>query len=305
MSDKHDNNWHELDDTLADGPSPADVPEEAREWLAGQRVIHGLLRALHTADASAREARIGSVMESIDRHATAGHRRHWVAVALAASVLATIAIWFALPPSLPTAEAAMARAVDQLARNVDRHYHVRLSTAGRWRPERVYNEFDLIARPGMRFLIEGRFKFGELRTAGGRVGSDGETIWLEAKNGRNRRSGPLADREEFLEGLGDILDLGYIDLHSLVEKLPSGFNMRVVDRSTDSDGRQQLHIKAQRRRTPGAIKVRNAELTVDELTGMVKRIDAEVFVVGGGLRHVVVEYRGQPEPGSVDYSRPW
>lgn len=309
MSNEHDNsncsNWHELDDTLADGPSPADVPEEAREWLAEQRVMHGLLRAVHTADASAREARVASVMESIDRRAAVGFRRHWLTVALAASVMATIGIWFALPSSLPTAEAAMARAVDQLARNLDRHYHVRLSTAGRRRSERVYNEFDLIARPGMRFLIEGRFKFGKLRLAGGRVGCDGETIWLEDKNGRNRRSGRLVDREELLEGLGDILDIGYLDLHSLVEKLPAGFIMRVVDRSTDSEGRQQLHIKAWRRRTAGAIKVRKAELIVDELTGMVKSIDAEVFVVGSGLRHVVVEYRGQPEPDSVDYSRPW
>jgi len=318
MASERDNNldrdpradqWHELDDTLADGPSPADVPEDAREWLAEQRVMHGLLRASHTADSSAREARIAAVLESIDRHDAASGRRHWLAVALAASVLATIGIWFALPPSLPTADAAMARAVDQLARNVDRHYHVRLSMGGRGparrRPERVYNDFDLIARPGMNFLIEGRFRFGDVVMPNGRLGCDGETLWLEPKHGRNRRSGPVADREKLLEGLGDILDVGYLDLHSLVEKLPAGFNMRVVDRSVDSDGRQLLHIKAGRRRRGGPIKVRRVELVVDEATGMIKKLDAHVFMGRGGPRHVVIEYRGQPEPGSVDYSRPW
>lgn len=45
MSTEHDDNldgaprdgadkWRELDDTLADGPSPAEVPEDARDWLA-------------------------------------------------------------------------------------------------------------------------------------------------------------------------------------------------------------------------------------------------------------------------------
>ena len=29
----NDSRWHEVDDTLADGPSPANVPEEARKWL--------------------------------------------------------------------------------------------------------------------------------------------------------------------------------------------------------------------------------------------------------------------------------
>lgn len=198
----------------------------------------------------------------------------------------------------------MAKAVDQLARNVDRHYHVTVSMAGRRRPQRVFNEFDLMARPGKKFLIEGRFRFGDLFMPNGRVGCDGETIWVEPKNGR-RRSGPVSEREQLLEGLGDILDDGYLDLHSLVENLPDGFFMRVVDRSVDSDGRNLLHIKAGRRRKAGPIRLRRVQLVVDEDTGMIRRLEAGMFMGRGGPKNVVVEYRGQPEPGSVDYSRPW
>jgi hypothetical protein len=297
--------WHELDDTVADGPSPAEVPDEAREWLAEQRTMHGLLRALNTADASARESRVESVLARIDDHDSRAHRRHWFAVAAAALVLATAGMWFASPPSLPTAEAAMARVADQLSLNVDRKFHVKLSTTGRMRQERVFHEFDLTVRPGMRFLIQGRFAFAGLRIGDGRIGCDGETVWIQPSSRRHRRSGPLADRERLLEGLGDILDTGYLDLHSLVGKLPGNYDLRVVDRSEDAQGRQLLHIKAHRRARSGAFRVRSAELTVDELTGIVTHLDAQVRLTTGGMRRVLVDYLGQPAAGEVDYSRPW
>jgi hypothetical protein len=300
-----DSKWHELDDTIADGPSPAEVPEEAREWLAEQRTMHGLLRAVNTADASARESRVESVLARIDAHDTRAHRRHWFAVAAAALVLATVGMWFASPASLPTAEAAMARVADQLSLNVDRKFHVKLSTASRKRPERVFHEFELTVRPGMRFLIEGRFAFAGLRIAAGRIGCDGETVWIHPSSRRHRRSGPLADRERLLEGFGDILDTGYLDLHSLIGKLPGNFDLRVVARSQDEQGRQLLHIKAHRRSRSGLFRVRSAELTVDELTGIVTHLDAQVRLEAGSMRHVLIDYLGQPGVGEVDYSRPW
>ena len=84
-----DSQWSELDDTVADGPSPVEVPEEAREWIAEQRVMHGLLRAVNTADASARESRIESVLAHIDVYNARAHQRHWFAVAAAALLFAT------------------------------------------------------------------------------------------------------------------------------------------------------------------------------------------------------------------------
>src|SRR5690606_30240617 len=298
------------DDTLADGPSPVEVPAESRQWLVEQRTMHGLLRALNTADATARESRIESVLASMDAHGARAQRRHWFAVAAAALVMATLGIWLASPPSLPTAEAAMARAVNQLALNVDRKFHVKLSTAGRMRPEKVFNEFDLTVQPGMRFLIDGRFAFAGMRGIEGRIGCDGETFWIEPKHGRNRRSGRLADREQLLEGLGDIFDrdifdVGYLDLHALVGQLPGEFHLRVVARSEDELGNQQLHIEARRRTLRGAFRLRSAELIVDELTGMVTHLDAHVRAASGSMRHVLIDYLGQPLQGAVDYSRPW
>jgi hypothetical protein len=298
--------WGELDDTVADGPSPVEVPEEAREWIAEQRTMHGLLRAVNTADASARESRIESVLGHIDAYDVRAHRRHWFAVAAAALLLATVGVWFALPQSLPTAEAAMARVADQLSLDVDRKFHVKLSTAGRKRPERVFHEYKLTVRPGMRFLIEGRFAFAGLRITDGLIGCDGETVWIQrSSSGRHRRSGPLADREQLLEGLGDILDTGYLDLHYLIGRLPGNFDLRVVDRSVDEQGQPLLHIKAHRRSRSGLLRVHSAELTVNELTGIVTHLDAQVRLETGGVRHVLIDYLGQPAVGEVDYSRPW
>ena len=300
-----DSKWRELDDTLADGPSPADVPVEARPWLAEQRTMHGLLRALNTADATAREARIESVLARIDAQSAGLHRRHWWLVAAAAMLLATIGIWLGSPPSLPTAEAAVARAADQLSRNVDRQFRVKLSTAGRLRPEKVFHEFDMTVQPGMRFLIDGRFAFAGHKVMEGRIGSDGETIWIETADGRTRRSGRLADREQLLAGLGDILDIGYLDLHELIEKMPGEFDMRLVGHSEGADGSRQLHIKARRRPGSGIFRLRSAELIVDELTGMVTHMDAQMRLPVGGMRHVLIDYVGQPAQGAVSYARPW
>jgi hypothetical protein len=297
--------WHDLDDTLADGPSPASIPDEARPWLAEQRIMHGLLRALNTADATAREARIESVMQRMEAQTAQAHRRHWLLVSVAAMLLATFAVWFVLPPALPTAEAAMARAVDELARNVDRKFHVKLSTAGRLRPEKVFHEFDLTVQPGMRFLIDGRFAFAGFKAAEGRIGCDGETVWVETKNGRFRRSGLLADREQLLAGLGDILDIAYLDLHAFTEKLPGEFDMHLVGHSDGPSGNRQLHIKARRRAGRGAFRLRQAELIVDELTGMVTHFDAQLRLPTGGMRHVLIDYLGVPSEGIVKYSRPW
>ena len=57
--------WRDFDDTLADGAEPAndvEVPTESKSWLADQRFLHGLLRAMNTQDAAAREARIDAIL---------------------------------------------------------------------------------------------------------------------------------------------------------------------------------------------------------------------------------------------------
>lgn len=317
--------FSELDDTLADGPSPIDlpahgsdpaVPDGVREWLAEQRLVHGLLRVLNSNDAAAREGRIVAILERIDAGQGQTTRRHWWLVSAAALLLASLGVWFALPPALPTAEAAMARAVDELQQPLDRRFRVLVQREGfddDEDQEQLLSEFALTTRPGTRFLIEcvrGRLRFGGRPFGNGRVGCDGETLWIDPRNPMLRRSVPLADREQILEGFGDLLDAGYLDVHDLVARLPQQFRLRVVGRLVGDDGRRLLRIVARRLRVAEALRVRSAELLVDEATGMVIRIDARLLVRGLGRRHVEVEYLGVvggdgANGGPVDYSRPW
>lgn len=304
--------FSELDDTLEDPRAPgpradAEVPAEAREWLADQRTVHGLLRALHTADAAAREDRVANVLAGIDAHAAQGQRRHWFAVAAAALVLGALGLWSVLPATLPTAEAAMARATDELARAVDRRFHLRLTIEGP-RSSRVRHEFELVTRPGMRFLVDGSFTFRGVRVAEGRIGCDGETIWIESEGGDFQRSAPFARKEQLVarSELVEFLDVGCLDVHGLVAKLPANYRTRVVERLVDERGASLLRIEAtvdgERR---GFMKLQRAELLVDEETGMVTRLEALIGGAGLRQRRLVMESMGAAPAGSVDYSRPW
>ena len=270
MNERHDPEaWSDLDDTLADGPSPASVPEEAKAWLGDQRFMHGLLRALHTADAAARESRIAALLERIDRESVVEPRRRWLTVAAVALLLACLGVWFALPASLPTAEAAMGRAVAQLARDVDRRFRLEMIASDATGKEQTRNEFSLVTRPGMRFRSEGKLAFGPMQFGEIRVGCDGEELWAVSANGILRRAVPLAERERLMRVLGDTLDLGYLDVHDLVRKLPDDFDLRVIGREQDAAGCSQLRIEATRRQTAARGRFRSAWLVCDEVTGMV------------------------------------
>ena len=300
-----DEDWAELDDTLADGPAPAEVPAEAREWLAQQRTMHGLLRALHTADAASREGRVATILERIERDDLRQTRRRWSIVGVAAAALACFGVLWSLPESLPTAEAAMARTATELARDTDRQFQLDVIGHDRDGLETVHHRFNLVTRPGMQFCIDGEFKFKGFRVGEARVGCDGQQIWVLPANGRNRRSGPLSDRQRLLRGLGDVLDDGYLDMQQLVRKLPDDFDVRVAGRETDANGRSLLRITASRERINPVVKLRQVEMLVDEQSGMVIRLEGMVEFFGGAMRQVVLDYVGEVAPGSVDYRRPW
>lgn len=298
--------WRQFDDTLADGPAAAEVPDDAKRWLGEQRLMHGLLRALHTADAAAREGRIDQLLRRIDaeRAAAAAPRRHWAFVSLAALLLATIAVWFALPERLPTADAAVSRAVAELARDVDRRFHLTMTATDRNGREQLRNEVALVARPGKRFRIDGKLAFGGLQFGELRIGCDGTELWVLPANGAFRRAVPIAERERLMKGFGDFLDLGYVDVHELVEKLPADFDLRVVAREVGDDGRPQLRIEATRRSgAKGTLK--SAWILCDEASGMVTRIEAEGEAGAGFDRRISLRYLGEEAPGLVDYRRPW
>jgi hypothetical protein len=123
-------------------------------------------------------------------------------------------------------------------------------------------------------------------------------------NEANRVAGPLSERERLLKGLGDVLDVGYLDLHDLVRKVPDDCDVRVVGRELGPDGRERLRIEAQRKSTL-FLRTRRATLWVDEASGMVTQLDAEVRFLGGAVRRLVIDYAGEAPAGSVDYRRPW
>jgi hypothetical protein len=297
--------WRELDDTLADAPSTADVPDDAKAWLADQRTMHGLLRALHTGDAAAREGRIEALLARIDAQALPTGRR-WGLVALAAALLACVGLWLSLPASLPTAEAAMQRVVSELGRDVARRFRLQIETTDAKVKGPLRQDFALVTRPGGRFRVDGKLSLGTLQFGEFRLGCDGQETWVTGGNGLLRRAVPLAERDRLQQTLGDALDLGYLDVHDLVRRLPQDSELRVVGREQDAAGRSVLRIEASRKRPLARARLGKSELLVDEATGMVVRLSAEVDFARAGIhRSVLLEYLGEEPPGLVDFGRPW
>jgi hypothetical protein len=285
--------WRDFDDTLADGPSPADVPPEAKSWIAEQRLMHGLLRALHTADAPAREGRIATLLERIDRDARLAPRRQWVRVLAAALVLACVGVWFVLPESLPTAHAAVERAVRELARDVDRRFRIEALGGGQSGAEGV-----VVTRPGNHFRFDGKIAWLQ-RMIEAHCGCDGQEFWWKDATGMFRGAFPFAERErQRFPLLGGALDLGYLDVHNLLQKLTADFDVKVTEREKDANGESRLRLEAKRRGASGQPRV--VRLQCDEETGMVTRI--EIDSDAGRLRFV---YLGEEPADLVDYRRPW
>ena len=295
-----DESFRELDDTLQDGPAPASVPDAAKPWLAEQRLMHGLLRALHTADAAARESRIDGVMERID--ADAAPTRRWFHVAAAALMFGIVGVFFLLPSRLPTAEAAMGRAVAELARDVDRRFAIELVMAAA-NGKAMTTQFSLVTRPGGSFRISGKIALGPIQSNEITLGSDGSNLWMTSANGMLQREVPVAERERLLRGF-DFLDLGYLDLHSLVRRLPDDCDVKVVDRSRGADGRSTLRLEATRKAN-ARVAMRAVHLWCDEASGMVTRIEADTEDKRGNTRSFRAAYVVEEPPGSIEYTRPW
>jgi hypothetical protein len=302
--------WRELDDTLADGPAPADVPAPARAWLADQRAMHGLLRALHTQDAAAREARVEAILERIDGGAGTGAgvgepRGRWLIVTAAALLLACAGVWLALPASLPTAAAAVQRVAHELARDVARRFQVTVSRVGGRGKEVSEHRFALVVRPGGKFRVDGRVAFGGMQFGEFTAGSDGRELWVLGGNGMLRQAVPVEEREGLERRFGDVVDLGYLDVHDLVRRLPADFELAVVGRERSADGRDVLRIACTRKQTSPRAKLTHAWLLCDEATGMITRLEAEAEFAGGGVRRLSMEYLGEEPSELAAFTRPW
>lgn len=297
--------WRDLDDTLADGPSPVEVPDAAKAWLSDQRFVHGLLRALHTADAAAREGRIEAILARIDAERVAEPRRRWFGVAVAAALLAALGIWALSPRGLPTAEAAVARAVAELARDVARRFHVAVVGTDARGVSMQHHEFELLAQSEGRFRVTGRFGFGGFQSGEMTVGCDGSEFWLTSANGQFRHAVPVADRERLLQGFGEVFEFASLDLHDLVRRLPDDFELTVAGRETDAAGRSLLRIEAVRKRSPLRARQNAVWLLCDERTGMVARMEVEFEFARGASRRLSIEHRGDQPAAAAAFARPW
>ena len=296
--------WRELDDTLADGPAPMAVPPDAKAWLAEQRFVHGLLRALHSPDVAAREGRVAAILGAIDRERLRSPRRHWFAVAAAALLMACTVVWLSLPQSVPTAVAAVERAVAELSRDVVREYRLEVRHDGDETRPAMQHEFELLTRPGGRFLLQGRLAFGTMQFGELRIGADGTEVWLTGGNGMLRHAVPMQERERLMQQFGNVLDVGYFDLHDLVRRMPADCELQVVGSEAGSDGRPRLRIEARGRAT-GRGRVHRATLLCDEASGMIERLEVEGDRRRGGPGRMVLQYRGERAVDGVDFRRPW
>jgi hypothetical protein len=285
-----------VDDTLHDGDDATpEVPPQARPWCMQQRFVHGMLRALHTADAAAREARVQAVMRQVAARPMLTRRLVTAAAVLAAAALAVYAIW-PDPARLPRAEAMVAKAIAALSAPVDREFalSIEVERGGR----RTTRDMQITLRPGRRFLVAAESPLGEFR-----AGCDGETVWFQPAATQFRTSVPLADARRLTERLGDVLDLGYLDLETLLRRLPQDTELRCVARV-----RGGIKVAA-----IGAVKlrhldVRSIEMVVDDDTGLLRSIDA-VAKAEGRTREVAarLQYRhvANHELGEAAYRRPW
>ena len=284
------------DDTL-DESVDAQPSAEARPWLARQRFVHGLLRALHGADSSAREARVQAVMARV-RPTRFEWRRPLLAAA--AVLLASAAIWWAWPRpgSLPRAEALVARALASLDDPVDRAFTLAITIERGGRE--VHRDLDLVLRPGRRFFVAGEGPFGHFR-----VGCDGTNFWFDA-GGLIRHEVPLAEASRFADKMGDVLDLGYLDLDELVRRLP-----QAALRSTRREA-GAIRVEASGPVTTPRMDLDGVQILVDEATGMIRSLDATATRRGGAggdeqrrVAKIAYRYVGERQLGADGYKRPW
>lgn len=281
-----------FDDSLSDDASPP--PEPARPWLARQRFVHGMLRALNTADADAREARVQAVLTQLEPRI-----KLWPRLLAAAAVVAVLALGYALWPSLvmPRAEAMVARALANLDQPIDRAFELHIAVNRGGRTQR--REVEVVMRPGRMFLANLEGPLGQMR-----VGCDGERVWMKAKDGPFRFDVPYAEARRLSERLGDVLDLGYLDLDQLLRRLPQDTELRSVGRQ---DGCVRVEAK-------GTVKLRHLELhtihmLVDDRTGMLRSIAATASGKDGarGSVDAQLDYRhvGDRDLTADAYQRPW
>lgn len=306
--------FSEVDDTLRDDAAPQ-VPAEARDWVAEQRFVHGLLRSLHGMDAASNEARVRAVMDAVRADSMVRVRAVPRFVAVAAAVLLAVAGWWLLQGDrMPSAEAAVARATSVLGEDVDRRFLLRIeripessgqdpsrSAGQRGRVSGLPSAFEMTTRPGRRFLATFDAVFGPIT-----CGCDGTTVWLRSESGIvPPREVPLAEADALLARLGGPLELGYLDILGIVQRLPEGFELASTGRvARPNNGSPLVRVEATRLPESMQKSIQSVVLHCDEDGGMVTWI--EVLCTGrkGEAMRITMEYQGTVALPADAYSVP-
>jgi hypothetical protein len=276
--------WSEHDETLADQTVEGLPPEAARRWLLEQRFVHGLLRAMNT-DAGTREARVDAILDGIQVR-----RRVPALLSMAAALLLLAVGWavFGRGQELPRAEACVSRAIEHLQKPLDRRFHGNVRSRGLM-SFRDHFDFTLTARPGMRFLIDGDLA---------KIGCDGTELWIlfALPQGMKPFHVPLAQRETLLARMGDVLDLGYLDVEALLQRLPKTFDLKVEGREAGANGLgTQVRMLATRLPGEQGERIESIAILFDEADGMVTRLEIHAKPHPGATVTTVLEYVGTVE----------
>ncbi|HLQ37952.1 MAG TPA: hypothetical protein VK348_09130 [Planctomycetota bacterium] len=308
----HFDEWSELDDTLVDAPSgpgePRAVSAAARQWLAEQWLLHGLLRALHGADAEAREQRVRAITERLGPQANRPPRWQVLLAAAALLLVMFVAMTKFGAGGPPSAEAAVVRAGDLLEQAVDRAFELTIFEERPNAERRRLGSFELTTRPGMKFHLQGGLQMGPMRIGPLEIGCDGQEIWV-VPVARNvpAMSRPLTRAKQVLANFSGILDVGYLDVQGLVRELPQGFELSVTGRERGSDGHQLLHVSATRLPEQPASKFGKVDvvsLVCDESTGMVRQLEVHGRGSTGRSHAIVIDYLGPAELDTERYQKP-
>lgn len=275
------------------------------ERAVGEHFVHGLLRAMHTADAAAHDARVRAILLRV--HATSKFRHR--AAVIAASVLALVAIAvFAFPSreAAPRVEALVRRAAERAAEAIDRRYELEIGGGPAGMRPITLGRHALTVRPGGHFLLELGGLFGKQQ-----IGSDGVAVWGRSHGDERGWEVAIDDNERLAERLrqSGMLDLGYLDLGHVIERLHGGVGLRLVGKETraGSGASELLRIEAD------TVALRRGELEhvvlhVDGENGHVVRAEFDVRSARarGPMRmHVAFSYAGEAVADDGRYRRPW
>ena len=307
--------YHDPLDFL-DGDVPSSHDPAIASLRAEQQFVDALLRARRTPLAT-QELTIASIMKQIDEPkqttlswSRAQNSQHRPLMVLAASLLVGLLLWPALfSEPLPEAHASLARGAELLVDTVDRRFSVELSTRGKSGSE-SRQDLVLTMRPGKRFLVSGPLELGPIHFASMQFGCDGKEFWFHAPDADGafaeiRRAGPLEEAPSVLRGIGNVLDMGLLDMRAFVSRLPEAFQLRTVKRSTDAQGRMLVHIEATGGSARPGFHLQRAEVLCDEVTGAIVQLGVEADDgLGSSHRLRFVDEGPQPVYESV-YAKPW